>query len=223
MVPFKGFADLAAEEISVPEPFLTDVLAQIDSLDELKICLQFFRWLKSQPGPDRYVTLEVVLEHAVQENAAFTNERILNAINLACEHGILLQAKFGEGVLIFLNTPRARAIQKAIARGVWRPDLMQASVVQPQRPNLYQLYEQNIGPLTPILSQVLADAENTYPAEWLEEAISLAVKKNVRNWNYVEAILRSWKERGRNETDRRNSKENPRDYIEGDLADYIKH
>ena len=223
MVPFKGFADSAAEGISVPEPFLTDVLPQIDSLDELKICLQFFRWLNSQPGLDRYVSQDAVLEHALEENGTLTNERVLIALAQACEHGVLLQVNYDGEPFYFLNTPRARSIQRAIAKGVWRPDSVQASVVQPQRPNLYQLYEQNIGPLTPILSQVLADAENTYPAEWLEEAISLAVKKNVRNWNYVEAILRSWKEKGRSETDRRNRKENPRDYIEGNLADYIKH
>jgi DNA replication protein DnaD len=70
---------------------------------------------------------------------------------------------------------------------------------------------------------MLDDAEKSYPADWLEEAIKIAVKKNVRNWNYVEAILRSWKEKGRNETDRRNDQENPRKYIEGELADYIKH
>jgi len=223
MDPFKGFDDSASAGISVPELFFTGVLPRIESLDELKICLQFFRWLKGQPGPDKYVPQETILEQAAAENPTLTSERIINALTQACEHGVLVQASYEQEALYFLNTPRGRAVQRAIAKGVWRPDSNRVSVGQPQRPNLYQLYEQNIGPLTPILSQVLSDAENTYPADWLEEAISLAVKKNVRNWNYVEAILRSWKEKGRNETDRRDNKENPRNYIEGELADYIKH
>jgi DNA replication protein DnaD len=53
--------------------------------------------------------------------------------------------------------------------------------------------------------------------------VTIAVKKNVRNWQYIEAILRSWKEKGRSEKDQRNHQEDARKYIEGDLADYIKH
>ena len=85
------------------------------------------------------------------------------------------------------------------------------------------LYEQNIGPLTPILAETLQEAEDTYPAEWIEEAIRMAVTKNVRNWRYVEAILRSWKEKGRNETDRRSNQEDRKRDSEGNYADYINH
>jgi DnaD/phage-associated family protein len=109
--------------------------------------------------------------------------------------------------------------------GAWIPEagLSESAGGGEKKPNIFGLYEKNIGPLTPILAETMKDAEKEYPAEWLEEAIRIAVKKNVRNWQYVEAILRSWKEKGRGEKDQRNHKEDTRKYIEGDLADYIKH
>ncbi|HNA54108.1 MAG TPA: DnaD domain protein, partial [Anaerolineales bacterium] len=46
-----------------------------------------------------------------------------------------------------------------------------------------------------------------YQAEWIAEAIGLAVENNKRNWKYIEAILKRWKEEGRAEKqDRRNDK-----------------
>jgi len=92
-----------------------------------------------------------------------------------------------------------------------------------ERPNIFDLYEKNIGPLTPMISQTLQEAEKLYPEEWIEEAIRTAVLKNARNWRYVEAILRSWKEKGRDETNRRNTQEDRRKYIEGEFADFIEH
>ena len=59
-----------------------------------------------------------------------------------------------------------------------------------ERPNIFRLYEENIGPLTPLIAEMLRDAEKTYPADWIEEAFKIAVENNVRRWRYIEAILR---------------------------------
>jgi DNA replication protein DnaD len=73
------------------------------------------------------------------------------------------------------------------------------------------------------MSDTLKEAESTYPPEWIEDAIRAAVQKNARNWRYIDAILRSWQEKGRHETDRRNAQEDYRGYIEGDFAEFIEH
>ncbi len=52
-----------------------------------------------------------------------------------------------------------------------------------ERPNVFKLYEENIGPLTPMIADALKDAENTFSPEWIAEAIELAVKNNKRSWN----------------------------------------
>lgn len=63
--------------------------------------------------------------------------------------------------------------------------------------NIFTLYHQNIGELTPLLADDLRDAEKTFPNEWFEDAFKEAVAHNARNWKYVLAILKRWKEKGR--------------------------
>lgn len=62
--------------------------------------------------------------------------------------------------------------------------------------NIFQLYSENIGPLTPFISDALQDAEKRYPANWIEAAFKIAVERNARNWKYIDAILRDWGIRG---------------------------
>jgi DnaD/phage-associated family protein len=109
--------------------------------------------------------------------------------------------------------------------GQWSPDTRSHAPVTlaAERPNIFRLYEENIGPLTPIITDNLRAAEDDYSPEWIEDAIRIAVEKNVRNWRYIDAILRTWQEKGRNEINRRNQEENRRRYIEGDYADLIQH
>ena len=85
--------------------------------------------------------------------------------------------------------------------------------------NIFKLYEENIGALTPLLSDMLREAEKNYPSAWFEEAFEIAVSRNIRNWKYVEAILARWKENGKDE--RRDSKDSVQDakrYTEGEYS-----
>lgn len=72
-----------------------------------------------------------------------------------------------------------------------------------QRPDIYTLYEQNIGPLTPILSERLREAEKLYPADWVEAAFTEAVNYNRRSWAYIARILENWATDGKNGQERR--------------------
>lgn len=69
--------------------------------------------------------------------------------------------------------------------------------VQVERPNIFVLYEQNIGLLSPLIADQLKDAADQYPPEWIEAAFREAVQHNKRNWSYISAILRRWETEGR--------------------------
>ncbi len=69
--------------------------------------------------------------------------------------------------------------------------------VQVERPNIFVLYEQNIGLLSPLIAEELKEAADHYPAEWVEAAFREAVMYNKRNWKYIRAILRRWETEGR--------------------------
>jgi DNA replication protein len=68
---------------------------------------------------------------------------------------------------------------------------------QIERPNIFILYEQNIGLLSPLIADELKDAEDQYPSEWIEAAFREAVLQNKRKWSYIRAILRRWETEGR--------------------------
>jgi DNA replication protein len=76
-------------------------------------------------------------------------------------------------------------------------DTPQHIQVQIERPNIFVLYEQNIGLLSPLLADELKDAADQYPAEWIEAAFREAVEHNKRKWSYIRAILRRWETEGR--------------------------
>jgi DnaD/phage-associated family protein len=66
-----------------------------------------------------------------------------------------------------------------------------------KRSNVFQLYEEVIGPLTPLVAQELEEAERLYPYEWLEEALREAALLNKRSWRYASRILQRWATEGR--------------------------
>jgi DNA replication protein len=69
--------------------------------------------------------------------------------------------------------------------------------VHVERPNIFVLYEQNIGLLSPLIADELRDAADQYPTEWVEAAFREAVQHNKRKWSYIRAILRRWETEGR--------------------------
>ncbi len=65
------------------------------------------------------------------------------------------------------------------------------------RPNIFALYEDNIGLIGPVIAEQLRDAEAGYPRSWIAEAFRIAINENKRSWSYISAILRRWAAEGR--------------------------
>ncbi len=212
----------------IPGQFFSELLPEIDHLGEMKVTLYAFWFLDRLETPVRYLTYEDFAEDEllVQSLGA---EGLDAALERAIQRGTLLKAQVRgqewKEAIFFLNTPRGRAAVQAIQNGQWRPILEEHPplTLDVERPNIFRLYEENIGPLTPLIADMLREAEQTYRQEWIEEAIRIAVQNNVRRWRYVEAILRSWQEEGRDGANRRDSEADRRRYVEGEFADYIEH
>ena len=148
--------------------------------------------------------------------------QVRDGLEKAVQRGSLLRAERGKQVYFFLNSPRGQASAKAFIQG--RGPGAAASTAPLERPEIFRLYEENIGPLTPLLADLLKDAEQTFSAEWVADAIAIAVKNNKRSWSYCEAILKRWKEDGRAEKqNRRDAEEDRHKYIKGEYAGHIKH
>ncbi len=66
-----------------------------------------------------------------------------------------------------------------------------------ERPNIYRVWEENMGGLTQMIGEHLKDAVTDCGEEWVQDAIREAVENNVRKWTYVDAILKRWKKDGK--------------------------
>ena len=92
-----------------------------------------------------------------------------------------------------------------------------------ERPNVFRLYEENIGPLTPLIADALKDAETLYSEAWIADTIELAVKNNKRSWKYCEAILKRWKAEGRHgQKDKQDNVKGSERYTNSEFAEYLE-
>ena len=216
---FQGFTN-SETFTPIPDSFFRHLLNQIDDRDELKVTLYALWLVGHMEGRVRFLRAQDFIP-CVPDPAP--------ALEKAVERGTLLAAWPPPAVqekgaaLYFLNSPRGRAAAEAYARGAWQPDDKIAAAPPPERPNIFKLYEENIGPLTPLIADALKDSEQTYPPEWVAEALELAVRKNKRNWKYVEAILKRWKEEGHaQEQDRRDAQEPRGRDVTRKVEDFLK-
>jgi len=229
----KGFAGFPAGKqpyTPVPELFFAELLPEVDHLGELKVTLHVFWLLAQQKGERPYIAGdELAADGRLLAGLAVTGrppeEVLADALERAVARGTLLRAFTPHRDWYFVNSERGRQAVEEMLSGQWSPGPPGQTVeVQVQRPNIFVLYEQNVGPLTPLLAEELKEAEGTYPASWIEDAFREAVELNKRSWRYIQRILERWTTEGRgDETARRSREGDPRRFIEGKYADYIEH
>ena len=236
---FTGFPEGKAHLLPIPEVFFSQLLPQIDHLGELKLTLYFFWRLNQMEGAFRFLRgIDLSQDQKFLTSMGATRDESLiavdEALNRAVERGTLLKAvvssEQGDEACYFLNSPRGRAALRAIERGQWQPTFQNQSPIplDEEPPNIFRLYEENIGPLTPLIAESLGEAEDTYPALWIEEAIRIAIERNKRNWRYIQAILERWQQEGRHgkkekSNDRRDSEKDRRRYVDGEFSDFVEH
>jgi len=226
---FSGFPEGNADPTPIPAGFFTELLPAIDDLGELRLTLYAFWALARKSSAVRYLrTVDFQGDRMLMESfgapAREAAARLADALERCVLRGTLLRvhaAAEDHDPLYLLNTPRGRAAAVGLERGDWSPGEAEAPVeLALDRPNIFNLYEQNIGPLTPILAERLREAEASYPAIWIEDAIRIAVENNVRKWSYIQAILDGWQRQGRDvREDRSDSEKARRRYLQGELAD----
>ncbi len=86
--------------------------------------------------------------------------------------------------------------------------------------NIFRYYSDEIGELTPMITERLKDAATTFPEDWIKDAIKEAAINKVLKWNYIEAILKSWAKDGRQvKFDRKND---PDKYIKGKYGHVVQ-
>ena len=179
--------------------FLTQVMPKTQDLAELKVMLCFFYLLDRKRGHSSFVTYKELLS-CVRSMAEIDEETLRRALSLAVNHSLLRRTE-DETVETYEAIPSLTL-----------------------RDNIFSLYEQNIGMITPMIAEELKEAERLYPEEWIKQAFEEAVMLNKHSWRYISRILEHWASEGKESGEyRRSSKEGSSDkYIKGKYGHIVR-
>jgi len=224
---FNGFQENKKKLTGIPDVFFRELLPELEDINEIKLCL-YILWKAYTIGDFGIpitaadILLDKILIGGLESSTVGTEKLVTEILEKAVVDNILIKisSEFIKGsYTYFINSPLGR---KAASEKSQKLQPVKTTLDQIQ-PNIYRLYQENIGPLTPIIADALREAENIYQVEWIEEAIKIAVQNNVRRWRYVESILDRWQKEGRDGTDREHDQEDYRRYIKGEYGEIGHH
>jgi DnaD/phage-associated family protein len=200
-----------ASFVSFPDSFFTQTVPKIQELAELKVVLYaaYLILRKRDPstqGSESSVTYKQLKAEACRLSPELNEETLLQALNSAVEHGAL---------------SRSTLSRNGMLEDVYS---LTGDSLQPPTINIFTLYEQNIGMITPMIAEELKEAEKIYPPQWIEEALKEAVALNKRSWRYIARILERWASEGKDsgEYRRDTKKDGPDKYVKGKYGHLVK-
>jgi len=196
--------------VSLPDSFFTHVVPKIQDLAELKVVLYvIYLILRKQghPHPDIIgATYKEVKSEVSRLSPELDEETLRQALGSAAKHGMLLHSTVDtNGVLEDVYSLTIGGLQTSAI-------------------NIFALYEQNIGVITPMIAEELKEADKLYPPQWIEEAFKIAVTLNKRSWKYTARILERWASEGKDsgEYKRDIKKDDPDKYIKGKYGHMVR-
>jgi DNA replication protein len=196
--------------IPVPDSFFTQAVPKIQDLAELKVVLYVAYLITRKPAhphPDIIgVTYKELKAESCRLSAELDEETLRRALDSAVEHGFLLR-----------STSNINGALKDVYS-------LTIDSHQPPTINIFTIYEQNIGMITPMIAEELKEAEKLYPPQWIEEAFKIAVTLNKRSWKYIARILERWASEGKDsgEYKRDLKKDDPDKYIKGKYGRFVQ-
>jgi len=217
MGAFTGFPVGDVRYTPLPDQFFSELLPLIGDLAELKVTLHVFWLLHGQKGYPRYVSGsqlqgDATLLRGLREAGAVAVSALERGLEQAVARGTLLRLTTWHGhgaeatadAWYFLNDAEGRRAYRQVMEGELQLDVQVVPPVPPsaERPTVYDLYEQYMGLLSPMIAEELTEAAETYPAQWIEEAFEIAVERGVRRWRYVRGILDRWRREGKGDRQR---------------------
>lgn len=234
---FSGFP-AGADVTPVPNSFFTKVMPQIDEIAELKVLLHIFWVMRNRRGYAQFVTYDELVSDPVlmsgfETGTSSGDEIVRQALDQAVQRGTILHLVLERNGKLedvyFINNEIGRKTFEKIRQGKLPQIIVTPSRCEVAKPgselNIFTLYEQNIGVLTPMIVEELQEAERLYPLEWIVSAFKEAVTLNKRSWKYISRILERWAIEGKDDgaPGRDPKKENQRDkYIKGRYGHMVR-
>jgi len=236
MKQFTGFP-AKMQFTPLPNLFFSTLLPQISDISELKTTLHVLWVLYHKRGYPRFTTYRELLASrsliSSLKGAAKPPEEVLrHALEMATKRGTILHIVLDrDGTaedVYFLNTESDRQTMAKIQNGEISLSGLkakeQAYIETEELPDIFTLYEQNIGMLTPMIAEELKEAMKLYPESWIRDAIKEAINQNKRKISYILAILERWSTEGKSNGTYRGDfkKASPDKYIKGKYGHMVR-
>jgi DNA replication protein len=243
---FKGFP-VKTQYYALPRIFFSALLNDITDTTELKVTLFTLAALYQKPSYPRYVTIkellaDVSLRQCLKGSGGKEEDALKEMLAAMEERGTVIRlAAARDGVpedIYLLNSESERQAAEKIKSGKLTlgalkggkgsetlPDDEPEEISPGEIPDIFTLYEENIGMLTPIIADGLKEAEAHYPKAWIAAAISEAALGNKRNWRYIMAVLEHWSAEGKSDgTHQRNPEkgQDPDKYLRGKYGHIVQ-
>jgi DnaD/phage-associated family protein len=206
MKPFSGFPQ-KMRLTPLPNIFFSQLLPHIDDITELKVTLHLFWVLYGKRGYPKFVTYGELLGDRLLMIGVGSEAALRSGLEGAVGRGTIIDLNLEQHgrteKLYFLNTGSDSEARNRIERGEIDVGVLPEEepfiedMETAEQPNIFTLYEENIGMLAPMIAEELKAAEQLYPVSWIDDAFREAVSRNKRNWKYIEAILKRWDSEGR--------------------------
>ena len=223
---------------SIPEPFFSHLLPEINDIAELKVILYIVHLLYNKKGYPKYITLDELSKNTglmtgLSSDVSSAEVILKQSLLKAEDRGIILlldiESASIKNKIVLLNSESDRELYARLRNGdINLPELAATNkntITIPQKAiDIYSLYEQNIGMITPIIAEEISQAQRVYPVSWLQEAIREAANQNKRKWSYISAILERWNSEGKASGTYRGDtkKTDPDKYIKGKYGHMVQ-
>ena len=167
-------------------------IKRINDLDTLKCMLRIFDIVaKANDAMTIPIQQKTLLKDALLLNYLGKPNEIMKALQNALQLGLLSQHVDSddeiEYTLIYSDTVNYNQNQSRTANDHNRYDKNTLAST-----SIFKIYEENIGLVTPLVAESLAEAEKRYSSQWIVEAFKLATTRNKRSWAYISRILERW-------------------------------
>ena len=176
MKQFEGFP-ARMQFTPIPNLFISKLLPQIEDINELKTTLYIFRAIYGKRGYPRFVTYSELITNtglvrSLSGSSGKPEEILSGALGMALERGTVLRLELDRDgdseKLYFINTENDNRVLEKIRNGEivlegLKPGKRVRVTETESPPDIFTLYEENIGMLNPLIAEWLKEAENLYP------------------------------------------------------------
>ena len=180
---------------SVPNAVMESLLHPEAHIDQVTFALRTLWWLeRSTTFPKSVTVSELRTDRTLITCLGSAFDSVMEAV---CGRGVFLRGVTDGVDRLMLNTVAAARGHGTVDDGHGKSTNGWDSVASKPGPaDAYRAYEQNIGPLTPMIRESIGQALQDFTDAQITQAIDAAVENDARSWAYVRAVLRKWNRGG---------------------------